>query len=241
MPVRGVGSHSHLAAGFRHPERDLHRATLITIALAVTLYLGLVLAVLTTGGYGSSAVNSTAAHRASRARAGPRPNPCHGGRRHHHRRRDDQRLYRGHLPLAYAVDRDGAFPRRLGHLDSGTVPARAVIRVTTVAALAPAVARRSADRGETDLHPLVPRRRDLRDRKGRHRSTSQRHPSDSAHSPASSRCLSSPVLRRGGSHPGGRRACGSRLSRTLRAKTGAKALPARTRPRRHRRPLGDQS
>lgn len=51
---------THLAGEFRDVDRDLRRATSVTVAIVLTLYLGVAFAVIATGSYGTPALDRTA-------------------------------------------------------------------------------------------------------------------------------------------------------------------------------------
>ena len=125
---------AHLAAEFRDPERDLPRATAITVGLVSVLYLGIAAAVVVTRSYGTAQLDHLAVGQllsrtfgvgATDAAAGAALAICLG---------TTNAFVASVSRLAYALGRDGWLPRPIGHMSRRGVPGGGVVLVVAVGA-----------------------------------------------------------------------------------------------------------
>ncbi|WP_020497271.1 APC family permease [Sciscionella marina] len=125
---------THLTAEFRDVRRDLRKATLITVAIVLVLYLGVALAVVGTGTYGAPGLNRIAVGRvlgdglgfnAETAAALVALVICLG---------TTNAFVASVSRLGYALGRNGWLPDRIGRLTTGGLPAAGVLTVGGIGA-----------------------------------------------------------------------------------------------------------
>ncbi len=127
---------AHLSEEFHDPKRDVPRATLVAVIVITVLYLGIALAVLGTGMYGTPEVNRTALARLLGASFGVSAEIVAAGVAALISLGTANAFIAAASRLAYALARDGAFPSRLSKLNAKAVPATAIIATTVLAAAA---------------------------------------------------------------------------------------------------------
>lgn len=125
---------AHLAAEFHDVKRDLTRATIITVAIVIVLYLAVAFAVVATGAYGSPATDNVAIGLilsrglgvgATIAMAVAAAIICLG---------TTNAFVASISRLGYALGRDGWLPRPLARINSRSVPAAGVWTVGGIGA-----------------------------------------------------------------------------------------------------------
>jgi amino acid efflux transporter len=125
---------THLAAEFRDPERDLVRATSLTIALVLALYLGVSFAVIATGTYGSPQVDRVAVAELLGRSLGVGAQLVAAVAAAVISLGTANAFVAATSRLGYALGRDGALPPRLGQLDERGVPRAGVVAVCALGA-----------------------------------------------------------------------------------------------------------
>jgi amino acid efflux transporter len=120
---------THLSAEFRDPARDVPRSTAVSVALVTVLYLGVAVATVGTGTYGSSQVNRTAIAHVLSGALGSAAGAAAATIALLIALGTANVFVAATSRLGYALARDGVFPRRLSRLDSRQVPRTAVLTV----------------------------------------------------------------------------------------------------------------
>lgn len=141
---------THLSSEFRRPERDIVRATSITVAIVLVLYVGLAVAVVGTGTYGTPEVNRVAVARLLGDGIGVGAEVIAALAALVISLGTTNAFVAATSRLGYALGRDEAFPEALGRLDPAGVPRNSILAVGAVAAMALA-ATAAAGWGAEDL------------------------------------------------------------------------------------------
>jgi amino acid efflux transporter len=124
---------THLAAEFRYPARDIPRATLISVALVTAIYLGVAVAVVATGTYGTPALDRVAVAHVLADSLGVGADVVAPTTALLITLGTVNAFVASASRLGYALGRDGAFPRFMGGHTAEGVPAPAIIVVAVVA------------------------------------------------------------------------------------------------------------
>jgi len=124
---------THLSSEFRNPERDVPRATLISVFLVTFLYLGVAFAVVATHTYGSTTLDRVAVARVLSDSIGLHAEAVAAIAAVVITLGTDNAFVAATSRLGYALARDGALPRPLARLTDRGVPA---ISIATVAVIA---------------------------------------------------------------------------------------------------------
>lgn len=119
----------HLSAEFRDPARDVVRSTVISVAVITVLFLGVVVATVGTGTYGSEEVDRTAVARLLADPLGAGVGVVAAGIAVLIALGTTNAFVAATSRLAYALARDGMFPAPLGRINAGGVPLTAVLAV----------------------------------------------------------------------------------------------------------------
>lgn len=119
----------HLSSEFRDPARDVVRSTVISVALITVLFLGVAIATIGTGTYGSEEVDRTAVARLLADPLGTGVGVVAAGIAVLIALGTTNAFVAATSRLAYALARDGMFPAQLGRINSGGVPLTAVLAV----------------------------------------------------------------------------------------------------------------
>jgi amino acid efflux transporter len=125
---------AHLSAEFRDPERDVPRATLYAVGLVTLLYVGVAVAIVGTGTYGSPELDRVAVARLRGDSLGVGATGVAAAMALVIATGTSNAFVAAASRLAYALARDDAFPAALGRLDRKGVPRLAVLAVGTYAA-----------------------------------------------------------------------------------------------------------
>jgi len=120
---------THLSAEFRDPARDVPRSTAVSVGLITLLYLGVAVATVGTGTYGSSQVNRTAIAHVLSGALGSAAGATAATIALLIALGTANVFVAATSRLGYALSRDGVFPRPLSRLDSRQVPRTAVLVV----------------------------------------------------------------------------------------------------------------
>ncbi len=125
---------THLASEFRNVRRDLRRATLATVAVVLTLYLGVSLAVVGTGTYGSPAADRIAVGRVLGDSFGVSAVTAAGLLAIVISLGTANAFVASVSRLGYALGRDGWLPSRTSRLNTRNVPHVSVLTVGAIGA-----------------------------------------------------------------------------------------------------------
>ena len=119
----------HLSAEFHDPARDVVRSTLISVGVITVLFLGVAVATIGTGTYGSEEVDRTAVARLLADPLGTGVGVVAAGIAVLIALGTANAFVAATSRLAYALARDGMFPGRLGRVTPDGVPLPAVLAV----------------------------------------------------------------------------------------------------------------
>lgn len=131
---------AHLAAEFRDPERDLPKATAITVGLVSALYLGIAAAVVVTHSYGTATLGHLAVRQLLSPTFGVGATDAAAGAALAISLGTTNAFVASVSRLAYALGRDGWLPQRIGHVSRRGVPVGGVLLVVAVGTTGLAVA-----------------------------------------------------------------------------------------------------
>lgn len=127
---------AHLSEEFRDPARDAPRATLLAVGVVTLLYLGIGVAVVGTGTYGTAEVNRTAVARLIGAAFGVRADAVAAVAAMLISLGTANAFVAAASRLGYALARDGAFPAPLARLNRASAPGLAVLATGAIAGAA---------------------------------------------------------------------------------------------------------
>ncbi|WP_166459289.1 APC family permease [Amycolatopsis pithecellobii] len=127
---------AHLSEEFRDPARDVQRATILSVGLITLLFVGVVVATIGTGTYGSDDVNRTVIARLMSNGAGNAVGMLTAVLALLISLGTVNAFIATTSRLGYALARDGVFPAPLAKVDSGGVPRAAVLGVGAFAGVA---------------------------------------------------------------------------------------------------------
>lgn len=130
---------THLAEEFRDPARDVPRSTVFSVGIITLLYVGVVIATIGTGTYGSDAVNRTVIARLLAGGFGGPVGALTAGLAVLISLGTANAFVAATSRLGYALARDGAFPQPLARVSAKGVPTVAVLTVGGYAMLGVAV------------------------------------------------------------------------------------------------------
>ena len=125
---------THLAAEFRDPRRDLPRATVLSVGLVTTIYLGVAFAVVATATYGTPALDRVAVAHVLGGTLGLSARWLGGSAAVVISLGTANAFVASTSRLGYALGRDGAFPRSMARLSPRGVPAVSIGVVGGIAA-----------------------------------------------------------------------------------------------------------
>jgi amino acid efflux transporter len=120
---------THLAEEFRDPARDVPRSTVFSVGIITLLYVGVVVATISTGTYGSDAVNRTVIARLLAGGFGGPVGTLTAVLAVLISLGTANAFVAATSRLGYALARDGAFPAPLARVSAKGVPALAVLTV----------------------------------------------------------------------------------------------------------------
>jgi amino acid efflux transporter len=124
---------AQLSAEFQHPERDLLRSTLWSVGLVTLLYLGVAVATIGTGTYGTPAVDAVAVARLLSDSLGMGVGGIAAVMAFIIALGTTNAFMAATSRLGYALARDGAFPAWLEPLNRQGVPTRVILLVSAYA------------------------------------------------------------------------------------------------------------
>lgn len=124
---------AHLSEEFRDPARDAPRATLLAVGVVTLLYLGIGVAVVGTGTFGTAEVNRTAVARLIGAAFGVRADAVAAVAAMLISLGTANAFVAAASRLGYALARDGAFPAPLARLNPAGAPGLAVLTTGAIA------------------------------------------------------------------------------------------------------------
>ncbi|CAA9281688.1 MAG: hypothetical protein AVDCRST_MAG41-3678 [uncultured Corynebacteriales bacterium] len=119
----------HLSAEFRDPARDVVRSTLISVVIITVLFLGIAVATIGTGTYGTEELDRTAVARLLADPLGTGVGAVAAGIAVLIALGTANAFLAATSRLTYALARDGMFPSRLGRVNADGVPLPAVLAV----------------------------------------------------------------------------------------------------------------
>lgn len=120
---------AQLSAEFEHPERDLLRSTWLSVGIITLLYLGVAIAIIGTGTYGTQALNRVAVAHLLGDSLGFGVGGIAAALAFIIALGTTNAYMAATSRLGYALARDGAFPAWLEPLNAQGVPARAILVV----------------------------------------------------------------------------------------------------------------
>src|SRR5919204_3424625 len=130
----GCEAITHLAAEFRDPRRDLPRATVLSVGLVTTIYLGVAFAVVATATYGTPALDRVAVAHVLGGTLGVSARWLSGSAAVVISLGTANAFVAATSRLGYALGRDGAFPAAMGRLSGRDVPVVSIFVVAATAA-----------------------------------------------------------------------------------------------------------
>jgi amino acid efflux transporter len=125
---------THLTAEFRDPRRDIARATMITVVLVTAVYLGVAVAVVATGTYGTDALDRVAVAHVLAGSLGLSARVVAPTAALIITLGTANAFVAATSRLGYALGRDGSFPRWMRMQTGDGTPAASIVAVGTIAA-----------------------------------------------------------------------------------------------------------
>jgi amino acid efflux transporter len=125
---------THLTAEFRDPRRDIARATVITVVLVTAVYLGVAVAVVATGTYGTDTLDRVAVAHVLAGSLGLSARVVAPTAALVITLGTANAFVAATSRLGYALGRDGSFPRWMRTQTEDGTPAASIVAVGTIAA-----------------------------------------------------------------------------------------------------------